>query len=337
MTTDFPIAVIGAGPVGLFAVFQAGMLGMRAVVIDALEAPGGQCVALYPEKPIYDIPAQPSITGGGLIDNLLRQVEPFAPEFRLGQSVESLEPVPAGWRLVTSTGAAVTAGAVVIAAGVGAFGPKRPPLAGIEAFEGQSVFYCVSRRAEFAGKRVVIAGGGDSAVDWALSLSEIAASVMVVHRRPKFRAAPDSLTKMQALAAEGRIELVVPYQLHGLEGQGGRLEAVEVIGDDGAIRRLGADILLPFFGLSQNLGPIRDWGIGVSAEGIAVRQQDCATGRPGIYAVGDIAAYPGKLKLILTGFAEAAAAVHAARRHLHPDEAMHFTHSTSKGVPVLAA
>lgn len=330
---DFPIAVIGAGPVGLFTVFQAGMLGMRAVVIDALEAAGGQCVALYPEKPIYDIPSQPAISGGDLIDRLMAQALPFGPTFHLGQSVEVLEQIPGGWRLVTSKGITLTAGVVVIAAGVGAFGPKRPPLAGIEDYEGRSVFYCIAKRENFAGQRVVIAGGGDSAVDWALSLAEIAAKVTIVHRRPKFRAAPDSVDRMQRLAAEGIIDLAIPYQLHGLQGHDGQLTVIELIHEDGSVRHVEADRLLPFFGLSQNLGPIHQWGLEVGASGIAVRQQDCATNRPGIYAVGDIASYPGKLKLILCGFAEAAAAVHAARHHLHPDEAHHFVHSTSRGAP----
>lgn len=330
---DYHVAVIGAGPVGLFTVFQAGMLGMSSVVIDALEAPGGQCVALYPEKPIYDIPSQPAITGGDLIERLLTQAEQFNPVFHLGQSVEALTPEGEGWRVVTSAGTSLHVGAVVVAAGVGAFGPKRPPLEGIESFEGRSVFYCVARRNAFAGKRVVIAGGGDSAVDWALSLSEVAESIMVVHRRPKFRAAPDSVDKLHRLAAEGRIELVIPYQLHGLRGEEGQLSGVEVIHEDGSMRVLDADCLLPFFGLSQNLGPIHDWDLELCSLGVHVRQQDCVSSRPGIYAVGDIAHYPGKLKLILTGFAEAAAATHAIRQHLYPNEAQHFVHSTSRGVP----
>jgi thioredoxin reductase (NADPH) len=210
------VAIIGAGPVGLFAVFECGMLKLRCHVIDALDMPGGQCAALYPEKPIYDIPGHPKIDAAGLIDKLAEQAAPFQPVYHLAQQVDRLAPLPGGgFRLETSRGTVIEARAVIIAAGVGAFGPNRPPLAGIESFEGKSVFYLVKRREDFRGKRVVIAGGGDSAVDWALSLAEVA-RVMVVHRRPKFRAAPDSAARLEQLAAAGTIEMVIPYQLHAL-------------------------------------------------------------------------------------------------------------------------
>ncbi|MEO5336206.1 MAG: NAD(P)/FAD-dependent oxidoreductase [Magnetospirillum sp. WYHS-4] len=333
-TTD--VAVIGAGPAGLFAVFQCGMLNMRCQVVDALEAVGGQCQALYPEKPIYDVPAHPSILAGDLVRRLEEQAAPFHPGYHLGQQVVALAQIDGRrWRLETSKGTRIEAAAVVIAAGVGAFGPNRPPLEGIERYEGLGeglgVNYLVTRREAFRGKRVAIAGGGDSAVDWALSLSEVAASVAVVHRRPKFRAAPGSAEKLTELAGQGKVELVIPYQLSGLEGEGG-LTAVLVADLDGKERRLEADVLLPFFGLSQNLGPIADWGLDLDGGRIAVDPATCNAGQPGLFAVGDIAAYPGKLKLILSGFSDAALAAHAAFAVVHPGEALHFEHSTSRGV-----
>src|SRR5579884_628681 len=235
------VAIIGAGPVGLFAVFECGMLDMRCCVLDALDAPGGQCAALYPEKPIYDIPGYPRIDAAELVERLVEQAAPFAPVYRLGSAVTRL--AGRGERLVveTAAGLRVAARAVVIAAGGGAFGPNRPPLAGIESYEGKSVFYLVRRREDFRGKRVVIAGGGDSAVDWALSLAELAAQVTVVHRRAQFRAAPQSVAQLRALAEAGRVELAIPYQLHALEGENGALSAVVVADLEGNTRRLRAD------------------------------------------------------------------------------------------------
>jgi len=330
---DTDIAIIGAGPVGLFAVFEAGMLKMRCHVIDSLEAVGGQCAALYPEKPIYDIPGFPKIGAQDLIDNLAKQAEPFGPTYLLDQQVVELAPEGSGFRLKTGNGTTIKAKAVLIAAGAGAFGPNRPPLAGLAAYEGKSVFYLVRRREDFRGKRVVIAGGGDSAVDWTLSLAEIAARVMVVHRRDKFRAAPESAAKLAQLAKSGAIDLVVPYQLDGLEGADGKLSAVLVKDLDGKTRRLDADVLLPFFGLAMELGPIANWGMALQKGHLVVDPATMATSIPGIFAIGDIAAYPGKLKLILTGFAEAAAAAHAVYARLHPDTPLHFEYSTTKGVP----
>jgi thioredoxin reductase (NADPH) len=327
------IAIIGAGPVGLFAVFECGMLKMRTAVIDALDIPGGQCAALYPEKPIYDIPGYPRIDAMALIDRLQEQAAPFKPEYHLGQQVEAVEPMGEGWRLTTSAGTRIEARCIFIAAGVGAFGPNRPPLPGIEQYESTSVFYLVKRRDDFRDKRVVIAGGGDSAVDWANSLAQLAAKIYVVHRRPKFRAAPESVAMMERLAAAGRIELVVPYQLAGLEGSKGALSAVLVQTLEGETRRIEADALLPFFGLAMNLGPIARWGLALERNHIKVDPASFETSAKGIHAIGDIASYPGKLKLILTGFAEAAAAAHAAYARVHPGEALHFEYSTTKGVP----
>ncbi|MFD1624913.1 NAD(P)/FAD-dependent oxidoreductase [Azospirillum griseum] len=328
------VVIVGAGPVGLFAVFECGMLKMRCHVVDALDMVGGQCTALYPEKPIYDIPAHPAIEAAALIDRLAEQAAPFAPTYHLGQQVEKLTRTDEGrWLVETNKGVQIDAKAVIIAAGCGAFGPNRPPLDGLEGFEGTSVFYMVRRRQDFAGKRVVIAGGGDSAVDWALSLSEVAEKVSLVHRRAKFRAAPESVARLDALAREGKIEMVVPYQLAGLEGADGQLTAVRVATLDGEEKAVPADAMLAFFGLSMNLGPIADWGLNLERSHIAVSLPGCATSAPGIFAIGDIATYPGKLKLILCGFSEAAQAAHAIHPMVHPGEALHFEYSTSKGVP----
>ncbi len=327
------VAIIGAGPVGLFAVFECGMLKMRCQVIDTLDAIGGQCVALYPEKPIFDIPGYPRIGATELIDRLAEQAAPFHPTYHLGQRVDTLTRVGDDWELGLSGGKRLRARAVVIAAGVGAFGPNRPPLERLAEFEGKSVHYLVKRREDFRGKKVVIAGGGDSAVDWTLSLADVAARVMVVHRRDKFRAAPESVRQMNALVAAGKVEMVVPYQLASLEGSGGQITGVVVKTLDGEAKTLPADALLAFFGLAMNLGPIATWGLNLDQNHITVDPATFATSAPGIFAIGDIARYPGKLKLILTGFAEAAAAAHAIFPLAHPGEALHFEYSTTKGVP----
>ncbi|WP_119167182.1 NAD(P)/FAD-dependent oxidoreductase [Algihabitans albus] len=331
------VAIVGAGPVGLFAVFELGMLKMRTAVIDVLEAVGGQCAALYPEKPIYDIPGYPKVMAYDLIEKLVEQAAPFDPSYHLGQQVERLERTAEGrWRLTTSKGVIIEATAVVIAAGVGAFGPNRPPLTGLEGYEASgAVQYMVPKPEAFRDKRLIIAGGGDSALDWALNLAPLARSVAVVHRRAKFRAAPDSVAKLYALAAapDSGVELVVPYQLQGLEGDGDRLSAVAVQDLEGNERRLEADILLPFYGLSMNLGPIADWGLDLERSHILVDPENCATSVPGVFAIGDMATYPGKLKLILCGFSEAAMAAHAIYALVHPGEALHWEYSTTKGLP----
>jgi thioredoxin reductase (NADPH) len=330
------VVIVGAGPVGLFAVFELGMLKMRAHLVDALDMVGGQCAALYPEKPIYDIPAWPKIEAQALIAQLQQQIAPFAPTFHLGEQVTSLEPLPGGRRRVTtSAGTRIDCAAVIIAAGAGAFGPNRPPLEGIEHYERRSVHYMVRRREDFRGKRIVIAGGGDSAVDWAVSLAEVADRIHVVHRRPKFRAAPDMVARMQQLADAGRVEMVVPYQLHGLEGDpaSGQLSAVVVATLEGETKRLEADALLPFFGLAMNLGPIAEWGLALEKHHLVVDPATCRTSEDGIYAIGDVVTYPGKLKLILTGFSEAAMAAHDIYGRVFPDQALHFEYSTTKGVP----
>ncbi len=328
------VAIIGAGPVGLFAAFELGMLKLSAVLIDALAQAGGQCTALYPEKPIYDIPAHPAIDAAELITLLERQIAPFHPVMLLGRRVEGLQDANGGFTLTTDLGDTVRAKAVILAAGAGAFGPNRPPLEGLAAYEAAGgIQYYVRRREDLRDKRVVIAGGGDSAVDWALALRGIAASIHVVHRRAKFRAAPESAAQLDAAVARGEVRMEIPYQLHGLHGAGGVLEAVEIADLDGGTRTLAADVLLPFFGLSMDLGPIAGWGVELERHHVAVDPATCQTSVPGIFAIGDVATYAGKLKLILQGFSEAAMAAHAIHPLVFPDVALHFEYSTTKGVP----
>lgn len=327
------VAIIGAGPVGLFAIFELGMLKIKAHVIDTLPAVGGQCSALYPEKPIYDIPGFPSVNGQDLITNLAEQAAPFDPVYHLGQQVVKLERNGEGWRVSTDKGTVISCKAVIIAAGCGAFGPNRPPLENLAQYEGTSVHYMVARREDFRDKTLVIAGGGDSAVDWAVSLAEVAKKIYMVHRRDKFRAMPETVDKMQAIAATGKIEMVIPYQLEALAGEGANLRAVAMKSMDGSIREVQADHLLAFFGLSMELGPIAEWGLNLHKNHIEVTTGTSATSAPGIFAIGDIATYPHKLKLILCGFAEAAQAAHAIRDIVYPGVAYHFEYSTSKGVP----
>lgn len=328
------VAIIGAGPVGLFAVFELGMLRIRAVLIDALGEVGGQCTALYPEKPIYDIPAHAAIGAGDLVAALEDQIAPFGAPRLLGQRVTTLAGTRGDFTLGTDAGHTVQAKAVIVAAGAGAFGPNRPPLADIEAYEATgAVRYHVRRREELRGKRVVIAGGGDSAVDWALALRGVAAAITVVHRRARFRAAPETAARLQEAADAGEIEIATPYQLQGLEGPGGGLAAVVLADLDGNTRAVPADVLLAFFGLSTDLGPIAAWGLALEHGHVTVTPATCETSVPGIFAIGDVATYAGKLKLILQGFSEAAMAAHAIHAIVYPHTALHFEYSTSKGVP----
>lgn len=327
------IVIVGAGPVGLFTIFQCGMLGLKCHVVDALDVIGGQCAVLYPEKPIYDIPSHPTLLGQELVDRLKDQAAPFSPHYHLGHQAVSFQKNENGYIVNTSGKAQIQAKAIIIAAGGGAFGPNRPPLERLEEFENHSVFYFVKSREAYKNKKIVIAGGGDSALDWTLSLAELAEKIYLVHRRDKFRAAPESLNKLNHWIEKGKVELVVPYQLKGLQGTDGQITGVDVATLTGETKTIEADRLLLFFGLAMNLGPLSHWDIELDKNHIKVTPETMATNLPGIYGIGDIVTYPGKLKLILTGFAEAASAAHAIYNYINPDKVLHFEYSTTKGVP----
>ncbi len=326
-TTD--VIIVGAGPSGLFAVFELGLSDMKAHLVDILDRPGGQCAELYPEKPIYDIPAIPMCTGAELTENLMKQIKPFNPVFHLGQMAEKLEKTPEGkWRLTTDAGTVLEAPVVMIAAGGGSFVPKKPPIKGIEAFEETSVFYAVRKKDTFAGKNLVIAGGGDSALDWALSLQPIAKKITLVHRRDEFRAAPDSVSKMRALVAAGQMDLVIA-NFTGVEGQGAQISGVTLQQEGKETFVLQCDSLLAFYGLTMKLGPVANFGVKFEGEFIPVDTASFETNAPGIFAIGDICTYPGKMKLILSGFHEAALAAKKAFGYVHPDRKYRFQYTTS--------
>jgi thioredoxin reductase (NADPH) len=322
------VIIIGAGPVGLFAVFQLGLARLRSHIVDILDKPGGQCAELYPEKPIYDIPGLPVCTGQELTDRLLEQIRPFEPVFHFGEMAAALGKSEGHWQLTTDTGLAITAPVLVIAAGGGSFVPKRPPIPGVEAYEGKSVFYAVRCIEEFRGRQIVIAGGGDSALDWTVNLASVAGSLTLLHRRSEFRAALDTVRKMRELESQGlvRFELGQPVALKGSDG---KLEAVAVKGMDGSTNEIAADTLLPFFGLTMKLGPIAHFGLNLNENLIPVDTQKFETSTRGIFAIGDINTYPGKLKLILSGFHEAALMAQAAHRYVHPHKPLRFQYTTS--------
>jgi thioredoxin reductase (NADPH) len=322
------VLIIGAGPVGLFAVFELGLFDMKCHLIDILDRPGGQCAELYPEKPIYDIPGWPSISAQGLVDKLLEQIAPFKPEFTFNRMVSSLEKLEDGtFRVTTDENEVIEAKVIVIAAGGGSFQPKRPPIPGIEAYEGTSVFYSVRRMEDFRGHDLVIVGGGDSALDWTLNLQPVARSVTLVHRRPEFRAAPDSVNKMYAMQEMKQLEFQVG-QVTGLKGGDGKLQSAIVKGPDGDVE-IACTRMLPFFGLTMKLGPIAEWGLNLHESLIPVDTEKFQTSAPGIFAVGDINWYPGKLKLILSGFHEVALMAQAAKRIISPNERIVFQYTTS--------
>jgi len=321
--------IIGAGPVGLFQVFELGLLDIKAHVIDSLPEAGGQCIELYPDKPIYDIPAIPVCTGRELTNNLLKQIAPFSPQFHLGQEVTGLEKQADGRFLIsTSQDLHFLAKTVFIAAGVGAFQPRLLNLEGIEAFVDKQVFYRIKHPEQFSGKRIVICGGGDSALDWTLYFAEKAASVTLIHRRDDFKAAPQSITKMRELCATGKIQLVIG-QITGYESKAERLSEIFISDIDGNTNLLPLDDLLIFFGLSPKLGPITNWGLDLDRKQIVVDTEKFQTSIPGIYAVGDINAYPGKKKLILSGFHEAALAAFAAAAYLNPEKQIQLQYTTT--------
>ena len=326
--TKTDVVIIGAGPVGLFAVFELGLFDMKCHLIDILDRPGGQCAELYPEKPIYDIPAWPKISAQGLVDQLMEQVAPFNPQFTYNRMVSGLEKLEDGsFRVTTDENEVIEAKIVVIAAGGGSFQPKRPPIPGIEAYEGSSVFYSVRRMEEFRGHDLVIVGGGDSALDWTLNLQPIAKSVTLVHRRPEFRAAPDSVNKMYAMQEMKQLDFQVG-QVTGLSGEGGQLKTATIKGPEGDVE-VPCTRMLPFFGLTMKLGPIAEWGLNLHENLIPVDTEKFETSVPGIFAVGDINWYPGKLKLILSGFHEVALMAQAAKRIVSPGERIVFQYTTS--------
>jgi thioredoxin reductase (NADPH) len=322
--------IIGAGPVGLFAVFELGLLDIKARVVDILDKIGGQCAELYPEKPIYDIPGFPIVTGQGLVENLLKQIEPFGATFHLNRMVRSIEHIGDPlFRVQTDAGDLFEAKVVVIAAGGGSFQPKKPPIDGIEAYENTSVFYAVRRMEDFRGRDILIVGGGDSALDWTLNLQPVARRVTLMHRRDVFRAAPHSVEKMRALVAAGRMDLRFG-QVVGLEGEGGRLTGAVVREDSANTYVLPIDTMLPFFGLTMKLGPVSDWKLDLhEGELVNVSTETFETSQPGIFAIGDINWYPGKLKLILSGFHEGALMAQKAHRYVYPDRKLVFQYTTS--------
>ncbi len=329
------ILIIGAGPTGLFAVFEAGLLQLKCHLIDALPQPGGQCAEIYPKKPIYDIPGFPEVLAGDLVDNLMQQIAPFQPGFTLGERAETIEKNEDGHFVVTTNkGTRHQAPIVAIAGGLGSFEPRKPLLKDLDRFEDRGVTYMIKDPEAFRNKRLVIAGGGDSALDWSIFLANVAREVTLVHRRNEFRGALDSVEKVQALKDQGKIKLITPAEVVGLQGKD-TLEAVliERASDEGEAIRLEVDHFIPLFGLSPKLGPIADWGLEIEKNSIKVDNTvDYQTNIPGIYAIGDVNTYPGKLKLILCGFHEATLMVQSAYQRIHPDKRYVMKYTTVGGI-----
>ena len=331
-TVETDALIIGAGPAGLFQAFELGLLGIKSHIVDTLKHPGGQCAELYPDKPIYDIPALPVCGAQELVDRLLEQIKPFGPEFHFGEEVVELQVREDGrFDLATSAGTRFVARTVVIAAGLGSFQPRRLGVEGADAFEDRQVHYRVRNAAEFHGKRLVIFGGGDSALDWVVDLTGKATSLVHVHRRPEFRAAPASVARMQQLVAEGRMSYLEGIAA-GIRSEDGRLTAVTVKRSDGVLQDVPADHVLAFFGLHPKLGPIAEWGFELEKKAIRVDTAKFQTSVPGIFAIGDINTYPGKKKLILSGFHEAALAAFAIAEHLNPAKKVHLQYTTTSPI-----
>jgi thioredoxin reductase (NADPH) len=323
------VIIVGAGPVGLFAVFELGLLGLKTHLVDVLDRPGGQCAELYPEKPIYDIPALPVVTGQGLTDALMQQIAPFHPTFHLAQMAEKLERLAdRKFRLTTELGTTITAPVLVIAAGGGSFVPRKPKIDGLEAFEGKSVHYAVRKMEQFRGRDIVIAGGGDSALDWTLNLAPIAKSTTLIHRRDDFRAAPHSVAQMRQLVADGKVRLEIA-DLKGVVGSGDQLTAIQCQTKEKGAYEIPCSDLLAFYGLTMKLGPIAEFGLNLHENLIPVDTEKFETSEPGIFAIGDINTYPGKLKLILCGFHEGSLMAQAAFKIARPGERLVFLYTTS--------
>lgn len=326
------ICIIGAGPVGLFAVFEAGLLKMRCHLIDVLPQVGGQLSEIYPKKPIYDIPGLPEVKAQDLVENLKKQIEPFKPSFTLGERVESLQTHEDGsFTVTTSDHSQIKAKVIVIAGGLGCFEPRKPELENLEHFEGKGVVYMVKDPEAFRDKKLVIAGGGDSALDWTIYLADVAERVTLVHRNESFRGAPDSAEKVFHLAKEGKIDLLLNSNLQSISGNG-VMKSVSIIDKNKRMVEIDSDYLIPLFGLSPKLGPIADWGLNLDKNAIVVDTFDYSTNVPGVFAIGDINTYPGKLKLILCGFHEAALMAQSAFKFVYPDQKISFKYTTVNGV-----
>jgi thioredoxin reductase (NADPH) len=330
ITTD--ICIIGAGPVGLFAVFEAGLLKMRCHLVDILPQVGGQLTEIYPKKPIYDIPGFPEINAGELVENLCKQIAPFKPGFTLGEKVvQAVRKEDGGFEVTTSEGTTIASKALVIAGGLGCFEPRKPEIDNLERFEGRGILYFVKDPESFRGKKLVITGGGDSALDWTIHLASLAKHLTLVHRNETFRGAPDSAEKVFELARAGKIDLLLGTNLRAVSGNG-HLASVSCIDAQKNEITIESDYLIPLFGLSPKLGPIGEWGLTLDKNAIPVNTIDYSTNVPGIYAIGDINTYPGKLKLILSGFHEAALMAQSAFKFVHPNQKLSFKYTTVNGV-----
>ena len=326
------ICIIGAGPVGLFAVFEAGLLKMRCHVVDVLPQLGGQLSEIYPKKPIYDIPGFPEVKAQELIDNLRVQIEPFKPSFTLGEKVNGLIRRDDGsFTLTTSDGTEINCKVVVIAGGLGCFEPRKPELENLENFEGKGIVYMVKDPETFRNKKLVISGGGDSALDWTIYLAELAECVTLIHRNESFRGAPDSAEKVAELASRGKVNLLLNSNLQAVYGNG-VVKSVSYINKEKKVIEIDADYLIPLFGLSPKLGPIAEWGLNMDKHAIHVNTLDYSTNIEGIFAIGDINTYPGKLKLILCGFHEAALMAQSAFRFVYPHQKLSFKYTTVNGI-----
>lgn len=323
------VIIIGAGPVGLFAVFELGLLGLSSHVVDILDRPGGQCAELYPEKPILDIPSRLKITGQELTDDLMAQIDPFKPTFHFQQMAEKLDKLESGhWRLTTDLGTAIEAPVIVIAGGGGSFVPKKPKLERLDEFEGKSLFYAVRKIEQFRGKNVLIAGGGDSALDWTVNLNPVVSKMSLVHRRNEFRGMQATVDQMYALVSEGKVDLQIG-DIVRLNGEGGQISSVTLKSAEKGEFDVACDTMLAFYGLTMKLGPIAEWGLNLESNRVPVSTESFETSIPGIFCIGDMCTYPGKLKLILSGFHESALMAHGSFHYARPNQKLRFEHTTS--------